>query len=99
MKKVIQDGCGMRLTARLGRYWPICLAGAMTDRSPTQKLLEPFSDLKSSVLMDGVPCKTPAQCMKWVNGDSASAKHLRLRTRIKRHNGTICFFKIWGYAI
>jgi len=46
----------MRLTAELGRYWLMCLAGVMRIVSPTQRLLEPFG-IKSSVLMDGVPTK------------------------------------------
>jgi len=40
VRKVIPDGCGMRLTAELGRYWLMCLAGVMTNRF-SQKA-EPF---------------------------------------------------------
>jgi len=94
-KKVIPDGCGMRLTAELGRYWLMCLAGVMTNRFSNSKL-EPFG-IKSSVLMDGVPTKDIYQrkCMKWVNGRlKVERKHLRLRTRIKRlARRTICFSK------
>jgi len=53
VRKVIPDGCGMRLTAELGR-WLMCLAGVMFFNS--KGYLNPLVS-KSSVLMDGVPTK------------------------------------------